>query len=92
VPDIQIETIYGLCPVQAEGTINGKLFYFRSRGEHWEISISTTDPLGACEWSYRTRYGDWPSAGWITEDEAREFIENAAVMFANGAPSMERGW
>lgn len=32
----------GNCPVQAEGTINGLPFYFRSRGGHWALSIAKT--------------------------------------------------
>lgn len=30
----------GNCPVQAEGTINGLPFYFRSRGGHWSLAIA----------------------------------------------------
>jgi hypothetical protein len=33
-------TLYGLAPVQAEGTINGFKFYFRSRHNEWTFAIS----------------------------------------------------
>lgn len=39
VDNIVIDRLGGLCPVQAEGTIDGVPFYFRSRGEHWSIEI-----------------------------------------------------
>ncbi len=29
----------GMCPVQAEGTVNGLRFYFRARGTTWSLSI-----------------------------------------------------
>ena len=37
----------GLCPVQAEGTIDGYPFYFRARGERWGLHIAPIglDPL-----------------------------------------------
>lgn len=80
-PDIQIDTIGGQCPVEAEGTINGTPFYFRARGQHWELRIGAK-PLAADAWSYRQKYGTEPyDAGWMTEDEARKFIVEAAKSF-----------
>jgi hypothetical protein len=38
-PEIIIESLGGLCPVQANGTIDGEPFYFRSRHEHWQLEI-----------------------------------------------------
>ncbi|MBL0267941.1 MAG: hypothetical protein IPP99_04515 [Chitinophagaceae bacterium] len=32
--------IYGVSPVQAEGTVNGFLFYFRARYDEWTFAIS----------------------------------------------------
>ena len=32
---LMIDWCGGNCPVQAEGKINGKPFYFRARGECW---------------------------------------------------------
>jgi hypothetical protein len=80
-PDIQIAMIGGQCPVQAEGTIDGKPFYFRARGQHWELRIGD-DPMAATAWSHRQAYGNEPyAAGWMTEDEARKFIVEAAKSF-----------
>lgn len=33
----------GRCPVQAEGFINGHRFYFRSRGGHWALRVSSDE-------------------------------------------------
>jgi hypothetical protein len=38
-PKIVIDWLGGMCPVQAEGTIEGKPFYFRSRGAHWSLEV-----------------------------------------------------
>ena len=37
--EIVIESLGGLCPVQANGTIDGEPFYFRARHEHWRVEI-----------------------------------------------------
>lgn len=49
----------GNCPVQAEGTINGHRFYFRSRGGSWSMRITKkkVDPLyDKSAWCYREEY------------------------------------
>ena len=78
---IVIDWIGGNCPVQAEGTIDGKSFYFRSRGEFWRLDIDGDTDAGEPEWSYGEPYGSWPDAGWITEDEARAFIAKGAGLY-----------
>ena len=77
---IIITDLGGNCPVQAEGTIDSKPFYFRARGETWSIGIGK-NPVVSPEWSYREDFGSWPEAGWMTEDEARAFIEKAAKLY-----------
>jgi hypothetical protein len=78
---IRIDYIGGNCPVQAEGRINGHKFYFRARGEHWSIGVGG-DPIMNPAWSYEEPYGDEPfAAGWMTEDEARTFIDKAVGLF-----------
>lgn len=78
---IVIEHLGGNCPVQAEGIIDGKAFYFRSRGAQWSMSIGGADVVGAPEWYHEEPYGEWPDAGWIGTDEARAFIEKAAALY-----------
>jgi hypothetical protein len=86
VREFKIAMLGGNCPVQAEGVVDGKEFYFRARGQRWSFEVG--DDLDADpEWSYSESYGDSPyAAGWMEEDEAREFIEQAVERYrARGA-------
>lgn len=78
---IVIYGIGGNCPVQAEGLIDGKPFYFRARGDDWSMSIGGEDVILNPEWYYEEEYGDWPEAGWMPEGEARAFIAKAAALY-----------
>lgn len=78
---LHIEMIGGFCPVQAEGTIDGKPFYFRARGFRWELEIETSQGDGS-PWSASCTWGEWPDAGWMPEDEARRLIEWCAKEYA----------
>jgi len=87
-PWIVIDTIGGNCPVQAEGTIDGHPFYFRARGQHWNIGIGG-EPVGAPAWEHEEAYGDGPfAAGYMPVEEAMQFIRKAAQKFHNKEPSM----
>ncbi len=35
--------IWGHAPVQAEGTIEGREFYFRARGDEWTFAVAEVD-------------------------------------------------
>ena len=78
---LEIETIYGNCPVQAEGRIAGRPFYFRARCEGWSFSVGE-EPVGNPDWGHYADYDGEPfAAGWIDDDEARAFIEEAAALY-----------
>lgn len=77
-PKVEIQTLGGNCPVQAEGRIDGYGFYFRARGDQWSLEIYT-GPEGP--WEYEEDYGVWPAAGWMEKEEAEEFIYKAAKLF-----------
>jgi hypothetical protein len=89
----EITSIGGWCPVQAEGIIDGKPFYFRARGEGWSFSVSANpegDPVdvscfgpGDGDFYYDEAYreGEQYSAGSMEESEAREFIEKAFKLY-----------
>lgn len=86
---LQIETIGGNCPVQAEGTIDGVPFYFRARGRRWSMGIGG-DPVGEPEWLCQCSWGDGPgdnrfAAGWMSEVEALRLIEWCAAEYAANA-------
>lgn len=84
-----IEWIGGNCPVQAEGIIDGKRFYFRARGEHWSLEIHPTAsvryakwPEGIAPWEHEEEWGNGPfDAGWMPEDVAREMIAKGAALY-----------
>jgi hypothetical protein len=78
---IEYQYIGGNCPVQAEGTIEGKPFYFRARGESWSLGIGG-EPVLEPEWEIEQEYGSTPfAAGWMTVDEAKAFIEYGVARY-----------
>jgi len=84
-PGLTIDFIGGNCPVQAEGTINGSEFYFRARGQHWTMGIGGSDVILKPAWYRERPYGDGPfDAGWMTEQEALNFIEDSAADYTSG--------
>ncbi len=54
---IDIQTLGGSCPIQAEGFIDDQPFYFRARGSQWSMEIGGDVPLGTPQWSYEEPYG-----------------------------------
>lgn len=70
-------TYGGNCPVQAEGIIDGKAFYFRARGQHWQFHVADRPGLIFDKpLLYIDRlYSDQPyEAGWMPLHEAMGFI------------------
>lgn len=60
----------GNCPVQIEGVVRGKPFYFRARGDSWSLGIGS-------DWKIQKDYGTWPDAGWMPLHEAYDFLLGA---------------
>jgi hypothetical protein len=98
--DVMISHIGGNCPVQAEGTIDGYGFYFRARGTTWSVEIYDG---GKEPWTTVQKYSEPTqpyAAGWMTEDEAKGFIEKAARWFileraepaSDGQPDEQQEW
>lgn len=76
---IEIDWLAGNCPVQAEGRIDGKPFYFRARGVAWRLEIRNEHQP---EWAYGEPYGEEPfAAGWMDVAEAKTFIRKAAELY-----------
>tara|TARA_B110001454_G_C12718140_1_gene433479 strand:+ start:2048 stop:2314 length:267 start_codon:yes stop_codon:yes gene_type:complete len=75
----------GLCPVQAEGTVNGHPFYFRARHLSWSLSVASSPNGHVMEddtWSHWETYPG-VSAGAASTQECMEFINRAAELWAN---------
>lgn len=87
IEGVVFDWIGGNCPVQAEGTVDGKPFYFRARGQRWRLGIGgkvVSDP----DWGYGEYYGDEQfAAGWMSEEEARGFIAKAVGLYRAGHES-----
>lgn len=82
--DIVIDWLSGSCPVQAEGTIDGKPFYFRARGQRWRIGIGG-DVVSSPDWGYGEYFGEVPfAAGWMTDEEAMGFIVKSVGLYRSG--------
>lgn len=87
----KIDMIGGNCPVQAEGTIYDKPFYFRARGNRWSVTINMEGedslpfidwPKDVEQWYHEEKYSDDEyAAGWMEQHEAIEFIMKAAEKF-----------
>jgi hypothetical protein len=91
---VVVEEIGGNCPVQAEGTIDGRRFYFRARWNGWRVAIHPTAtgdylswPDDGTEWDFSEAWGEGEyDAGWMPEDTAREMIDKAANLYRAAAP------
>jgi hypothetical protein len=82
-------------PVQAEGTIEGSAFYFRSRHDHWSFAVSddsNIDPIdigspeeGAAHGFFiERRYAGGPAgAGQMPLEEAERIIDDCARQYLN---------
>lgn len=82
-PGVVLDFIGGNCPVQAEGSIYRTPFYFRARGEEWQLDVGPQDTWhGHGCWSYEEEYdGGEFAAGWVTQGEAMNFIAKAAEIY-----------
>jgi hypothetical protein len=87
LPGMLVGRPSGQMPVQAHGLIDGHEYYFRSRGEHWSMSIGGSQIYADPDWYYEEPYGTWPEAGTITEEQAYDFIAKAAAKFRAGFPT-----
>lgn len=92
--------MYGACPMQGEGTVDGLPVYFRARGASWKLEISAEvdgDAVGvgfgeAPGWIMGADYGSWPDAGWITGAHARQcFMAAVASWRAAGGAKATQG-
>ncbi|MGV3651064.1 MAG: hypothetical protein ACO1OK_06530 [Devosia sp.] len=87
--DSVIGAPYGEAPVQSEGWVDGKAFYFRARGNSWQMRIGATNSVNAPEWYFEESWGEWPDAGRMNTDQACALIEKAFSLFRSGTASMQ---
>jgi len=90
--ELNLEIHYGpagSCPVQAEGTICGEDFYFRSRHDKWQVRIGDTSLFAKDAWvmieDFPHASEEFPfAASYATREESIEFIEKCARIYING--------
>ena len=72
---IEIDTIGGNCPVQAEGRFDSKAFYFRARHDFWSFEVGPKETPWHCEeWEMEGDYGTGEEAGWMPMHDALTLI------------------
>ncbi len=82
LPDgVILNWLDGNCPVQGEGTVDGRYLYFRARGEKWSVEIGRDQLFTDDNWLIEVYWGAWPSAGYMSEDDARRCIAVAVVIW-----------
>jgi hypothetical protein len=95
--DLVYEFTCAGAPVQAEGTVMGRPFYFRARGEFWRFAVSE-DPdmpaehvseahvLTGLGYLASEDYGDSEhAASWMPLEEAARIIRECALEYVEGA-------
>ena len=86
--------VYGACPVQGEGSVEGRSFYFRARHGRWEFEVSGASWIpdeGQCyqrdlpaTWYDHLQYsneGPDPDDGWMKHSEAWRIIRENIEAF-----------
>lgn len=71
----------GACPFQAEGTINGKPFYFRARHGSWTLEVAEVgdDPVRNATLYYAE--GDDETHGFMKQETAAALLGKEAWKF-----------
>jgi hypothetical protein len=82
--DFTLNELAGFCPVQAEGEVDGKFFYFRARGSCWRIEIGGNESgTKGPNWWY---VEDWPGetgfeAGYMSDEDVVGCLLRSVAMF-----------
>jgi len=77
----------GACPVQGEGTLDGRECYYRSRGEGWQFHVAGPDGdvFGDDAWVYSERKYIFPDGGWVSPAVSARCIRKAVKLYREGA-------
>jgi hypothetical protein len=99
-------SLYGFCPLQAEGKMLGYEFYFRARHEHWTLAVSLQKDIEPAILSGQTEEpgffsydgysgwhaeGSWADAGWMPFDVAIIIISQAAEQLERDLHPRDKG-
>jgi len=70
----------GNCPVQGDGELDGKYWYFRARHEAWSFDVSADDE-GPADWEHCEEYGSSHDASWMPDEDVLKCIEKAVGLY-----------
>ena len=80
----------GACPVQGDGEVDGRIVYYRSRGEGWQFHVApvgSDDVFAADAWEYGERPYFFPDGGWVPASISQSCIRKAIAKWrAEGRP------
>ncbi|WP_155832795.1 hypothetical protein [Hymenobacter swuensis] len=85
-------TLEGCCPVQAEGTVASRPFYFHARWHEWSFCVSETAEVSAVDMSSMLQADTFGfqvtgttaetyDAGWMEFDEAERIIKQCSRQY-----------
>ncbi len=82
--EIQIDYCGGRCPVQSEGQVGGKRFYFRSRHNAWHFIVAATSEdaydLDEGKAEYYARGAD-TYGGYMPPELARQLVQKQCEFY-----------
>lgn len=86
IPGLVVESGGGACPVQYEGTLCGKQFYFRARHGGWSFRLANEggNPIKRAQCVF-FREGDDPTDGWMPAREVLNALKQCAEEYAKEA-------
>ena len=73
--------LWGSCPLQGYGAVDGHPFYFRARHDHWSLTIAETLDLDPINTPYFVWGGEYANASYMEEDVGWQFVEEAIAVF-----------
>lgn len=79
-----VHRLDGMCPVQAEFTLDGQEFYFRARGQHWQVYSHDADDVGDLLLDEKWCEDEF-GAGYMSDAEALGLIEWFTKEWRSGA-------
>lgn len=95
------DRIGGYCPVQGFGEVAGLFWYFRARGERWELRVGPEDSkldgyVSDPVWTANGFWGEAYDAGWMPHTTAAGLIWESLRRYVAGeedwqAPD-DMGW
>lgn len=79
-----VESIGGMCPTQAKGTMNGNPFYFRARHGVWALTVVRPGKDAVCPDSKDDvllyEEGDDLTHGWMEKSKVMAILQKAILV------------